>query len=144
MITDAARGGMGDPLVNVAHRLIFHKVPRIYQKKNQHEQVGTQNRAAQLSRARRGQRHRWIGHSTLRRNSNPLNTSRNQKREMREKKGPTPKKKRKAMTLTSHAAAMDLVVEFPGNRVVPRQRFGPIPQFLVGAASEEGAQTIAS
>ena len=48
------------------------------------------------------------------------------------------------MTLTSHAAAMDLVVEFPGNRVVPRQRFGPIPQFLVGAASEEGAQTVAS
>ena len=48
------------------------------------------------------------------------------------------------MTLTSHTAAMDLVVEFPGNRVVPRQRFGPIPQFLMGAASEEGAQTIAS
>ena len=48
------------------------------------------------------------------------------------------------MTLTSHAAAMDLVVEFPGNRVVPRQRFGPISQFFMSAASEEGAQTVAS
>ena len=46
----------------------------------------------------------------------------------------------KAITLTSHAAAMDLVVEFPGDRVVPGQRFGPIPQFLVGASSEKGAQ----
>ena len=46
----------------------------------------------------------------------------------------------KAIRLTSHATAMDLVVEFPGDRVVPRQRFGPISQFLVGASSEEGAQ----
>ena len=45
------------------------------------------------------------------------------------------------MTLTSHAAAMDLVVEFPGNRVVPGQCLGPIPQFLMGTSSEEGAQT---
>ena len=50
----------------------------------------------------------------------------------------------KAIKLTSHATAMDLVIQLTGNRVVPRQRFGPIPQFLVGAASEEGAQTIAS
>ena len=48
------------------------------------------------------------------------------------------------MRLTSHAAAMDLVVEFPGDRVVPGQRSGPIPQLLMGTASEEGAQTIAS
>ena len=61
--------------------------------KNQHEQVGTQNRAAQLSLARRGQRHRWIGHSTVRRNSNPLNTSmKNQKKRYKEKRGPTPEK----------------------------------------------------
>ena len=36
---------------------------------------------------------------------------------------------------------MNLVIEFPGDRVVPRQRFGPIPQFLMSAASEEGAET---
>ena len=49
--------------------------------KNQQEQAGTQNRAAQLSLARRGQRHRWTGHNTVRRKSNPLNTSvKNQKR----------------------------------------------------------------
>ena len=47
----------------------------------------------------------------------------------------------KGIRLTSHATAMDLVIEFPGDRVVPRQRFGPIPQFLMSAASEEGAET---
>ena len=36
---------------------------------------------------------------------------------------------------------MDLVVEFPGDRVVPRERFGPIPQFFVGAASEQCLET---
>ena len=45
------------------------------------------------------------------------------------------------MGLTRHATAMHLVIQFPGDRVVPRQRFGPIPQFLMGAASEEGAET---
>ena len=47
----------------------------------------------------------------------------------------------KAITLTSHATAMDLVVEFPGNGVVPRHCLGPIPQFFVGASSKQGAQT---
>ena len=46
------------------------------------------------------------------------------------------------MTLTSHAAAMDLMIQLPGNRVVPGQRSGPISQFFMGTASEEGAQTI--
>ena len=50
----------------------------------------------------------------------------------------------KAIRLTSHATAMDLMIQFPGDRVVPRQRFGPIPQLLMGAASEKGAQTVAS
>ena len=45
------------------------------------------------------------------------------------------------MGLTRHATAMDLMIEFPGDRVVPRQRFGPIPQFFMGAASEQGAET---
>ena len=48
---------------------------------------------------------------------------------------------KKQMGLTRHATAMHLVIEFPGDRVVPRQRFGPIPQFLMGAASEQGAET---
>ena len=47
----------------------------------------------------------------------------------------------KAIRLTRHSAAMDLVIEFPGNRVVPRQRFRPIAQFFVGAASKQGAET---
>ena len=48
------------------------------------------------------------------------------------------------MTLTSHAAAMDLMIEFPGNRVVPRQCLGPITEFFMRAASEEGTQAVAS
>ena len=45
------------------------------------------------------------------------------------------------MKLTSHATAMNLVIQFSGNGVVPRQRFGPRSQFLMGTASEEGAET---
>ena len=59
------------------------------------------------------------------------------------KRDPHPKK-RKAIKLTRHATTMDLVIEFPGDRVVPRQRFGPISQLFVSAASEEGAKTILS
>ena len=35
---------------------------------------------------------------------------------------------------------MDLVIQFSGDRVVPRERFGPIPQLFVGAPSEQGAE----
>ena len=45
------------------------------------------------------------------------------------------------MGLTRHETAMHLVIQFPGDRVVPRQRFGPFSQFLMGAASEQGAET---
>ena len=77
MIADPAMGRMGYPLINVAHRLILHKIQGIYQK-NQHEQVGILKRAAQLSLARRGQR--WTGHRTCRRKSNLGNTSMNKKK----------------------------------------------------------------
>ena len=46
------------------------------------------------------------------------------------------------MKLTSHAAAMDLMVEFPGDRVVPRERFSPIPQLFVGTATEQRAEQL--
>ena len=111
------------------------------EQKNQHEQFGTQNRAAQLSLARRGQRHRWIGHSTVRRNSNPLNTSMKNQKRYKEKGTHTPKNK-KAIKLTSHAASMDLMVEFSGNGVVPRERSGPIPQLLMRTASEQRAEQL--
>ena len=42
----------------------------------------------------------------------------------------------KAIKLTRHATAMDLMIQFPGDRVVPRQRFGPIPQLFVSVSSE--------
>ena len=32
---------------------------------------------------------------------------------------------------------MNLMVQFPGDGVVPRERFGPIPQLFVAAASEQ-------
>ena len=37
---------------------------------------------------------------------------------------------------------MDLMVEFPGDRVVPRERFGPIPQLFMGAATEQRAEQL--
>ena len=36
---------------------------------------------------------------------------------------------------------MDLVIQAPGHRVVPRQRLGPIPQLFMGASPEHSAQT---
>ena len=48
---------------------------------------------------------------------------------------------KKQMGLTSHAAAMDLMIQFPGNGVVPRQCLGPIPQFFMGTSPEQGVQT---
>ena len=35
---------------------------------------------------------------------------------------------------------MHLVIQFPGDRVVPRERLGPIPQLFVGAASKQRAE----
>ena len=46
------------------------------------------------------------------------------------------------MRLTSHTASMDLVIQFPGDGVVPRERFGPIPQFFVGTSAEQRAKTL--
>ena len=37
---------------------------------------------------------------------------------------------------------MDLVIQFPGDRVVPRERSGPIPQLLVGAATEQRTEQL--
>ena len=92
MVTHSARGGMSDPLINVTDGLVFHVFPRIYQKKGQERQIlGTQNRAAHLSRARRGQRHKWTGHKTFRRKSIPGNTSMNQEKGIR-KRDPHPRK----------------------------------------------------
>ena len=45
------------------------------------------------------------------------------------------------MGLTSHATAMDLMIQAPGNGMVPWQRFSKIPQLFMGASSEQGAQT---
>ena len=36
---------------------------------------------------------------------------------------------------------MHFMVQAPGHGMVPWQRLGPIPQFLMGAASQHGAQT---
>ena len=53
-------------------------------------------------------------------------------------------KNEKSLRLTSHSAAMDLMIEFPGNGVVPRQLFGQIPQLFMGASPEQDAQTVVS
>ena len=46
------------------------------------------------------------------------------------------------MKLTSHTTSMDLMVEFSGNGVVPRERSGPIPQLLMRTASEQRAEQL--
>ena len=37
---------------------------------------------------------------------------------------------------------MDLMVEFPGDEVVPRERFGPRSKLFVGAASKQCTETL--
>ena len=37
---------------------------------------------------------------------------------------------------------MDLVIEFPSDGVVPRERFSPRSQFFMGASPEQGAETL--
>ena len=46
------------------------------------------------------------------------------------------------MKLTGHTASMDLMIQFPGNGVVPRERFRPIPQLFMGAASKQRAEQL--
>ena len=46
------------------------------------------------------------------------------------------------MKLTSHATSMDLMIQFPGNGVVPRERFRPISQLFMGAATEQRAEQL--
>ena len=48
----------------------------------------------------------------------------------------------KAMKLTSHTAAMHLMVQFSGNGVVPRERLSPRSQFFMGASPEQGVETL--
>ena len=36
---------------------------------------------------------------------------------------------------------MDLMIQFPGDRVVPRERFGPLSQLFMRTATEQGAET---
>ena len=46
------------------------------------------------------------------------------------------------MKLTSHTAAMDLVIQFSGDRMVPRERFRPIPQLFMSTASKQRAEQL--
>ena len=46
------------------------------------------------------------------------------------------------MKLTSHTATMDLMVQFPGDRMVPRERFGPIPQLFMRTSAKQRAEQL--
>ena len=46
------------------------------------------------------------------------------------------------MTLTGHTTAMDLVIQFSGDRVVPRERSGPGSQLFVGASAEQRTEQL--
>ena len=39
---------------------------------------------------------------------------------------------------------MDPVIQFPGDGMVPRERFGPISQLFMRTSSKEGAETFVS
>ena len=47
---------------------------------------------------------------------------------------------KKAIKLTSHTTAMHLMVQFPSDGVVPRERFGPFSQFFVRTATEQSTE----
>ena len=46
------------------------------------------------------------------------------------------------MKLTSHTAAMHLMIQCSGDGMVPRERFRPIPQLFVGTSPEQGAEQL--
>ena len=46
------------------------------------------------------------------------------------------------MKLTSHAASMDLMIQFPGNGMIPRERFGPLSQLFMRTATEQRLETL--
>ena len=37
---------------------------------------------------------------------------------------------------------MDLMIQFPGDGMIPRERFGPIPQLFMGAATKQRAEQL--
>lgn len=55
---------------------------------------------------------------------------------------PRPGNEDKAIGLTSHSTAMDFVIQFSGNGMVPMQCLSHISQFFKAAPSEQGAQTV--
>ena len=59
------------------------------------------------------------------------------------RKKPTPGQEKK-LKLTRHFSAMDLVIQAPGNWMVPWQCFGPIPQLFPTTASEQGTLAVLS
>ena len=48
----------------------------------------------------------------------------------------------KAVKLTSHTTSMHLVIQFPGNRVVPRERLGPIPQLFMRTSAKQRTEQL--
>ena len=48
----------------------------------------------------------------------------------------------KAVKLTSHTTSMDLVIQFSGDGVVPRERFCPIPQLFMGTSAKQRAEQL--
>ena len=46
------------------------------------------------------------------------------------------------MTLTNHTTAMNLVIQFSGNGVIPRERLSPRSQFFVSTTSKQRTETL--
>ena len=65
-----------------------------------------------------------------------------EKKGMREGMDPRPGNENKAIGLTSHSTTMNLMIQSPGNGMVPRQCLGKISYLLEGTSPEQGAQTV--
>ena len=46
------------------------------------------------------------------------------------------------MKLTSHTAAMHLVIQFSGDGMIPRERFRPVPQLFMRTASKQRTEQL--
>ena len=66
----------------------------------------------------------------------------NQEKKGYERRDPRPGNENKAIGLTSHSTAMNLMIQSPGDGMVPRQCLGKISQLLEGALSEQGSETV--
>ena len=132
--------GMGDPLVNVAHRLLRYMVVYLYQKKLTQTILYPKPRGPIESSPSRAHAKAERPQDLPQKIKTFEHVYQSRKKGIRKKTVPRTKGK-KQKRLTGHTTAMDFVVQTSGHRMVPRQRFSPISQLFMRTSTEHGAQT---